>query len=410
MKNLWILNNYAQVPGGSGGTRHFSLAKHLQSQGWNTSIIAASIELFTGRQRLELGEKNRIENFEGIPFCWVRSTQYEGNGFGRMVNMLTYSVRVLFPSILGGLKKPDVIIGSSVHPFAAWSAAVLAKRFNVPFVFEVRDLWPQTLIDLGRLNSDSIVARLMRCLEKWLYKKADRIVVVLPKAHEYIVPLGISSEKIEYIPNGVEINDFPRQMPPQGTDEFILMYFGAHDLANGLECVLKAMAELKGKVLSKKIQLKLVGDGPLKKELQVLAEGLALENVEFSYPVPKSEVPFLASKADAFVFNLIDAPVFKYGISSNKLFDFLAASRPIIFSCDASNNPVEEAGAGITVAPGKPEALAAAIKEIVEMSYEKRVQKGSSGREYVEKFHSCEALASRLSIVLDEVILEHARN
>jgi glycosyltransferase involved in cell wall biosynthesis len=407
MKHVWILNHYAQEPGGAGGTRHFSLGQHLRAYGWAATIIAASVELNTGRQRLARKERTRYSLFESVPFLWVRTPGYTGNGIGRLVNMLAYSLRVLLPGTTARLKRPDVVVGSSVHPFAAWSGALLARRFGVPFVFEVRDLWPQTLVDMGKLKSTGVVTRLFRALEKWLYRQADRIVVLLPGASDYIVPLGIPAEKIVWIPNGVELDGYPVPDEPAAQPTFTLMYFGAHGQANGLDCVLRALVELQPEPDMRHVRLRMVGDGPLKSRLQQLALELHLDNVVFDPPVPKREIPSLAARADAFVFNLIDAPVFKFGVSSNKLFDFLAAARPIIFCCNASNNPVEEAGAGMTVPAGDPAAIAAAIRVIVHLAPAQRAEMGRAGRAYVEEHHAFSSLAAKFASTLDTVVAKH---
>jgi len=135
-----------------------------------------------------------------------------------------------------------------------------------------------------------------------------------------------------------------------------------------------------------------------------LVDELDLKSVVFFPPVPKSTIPGLAAEADAFIFNLLDAPVFRYGISSNKLFDFMAAARPILFCSDAVNNPVKDASAGITVQPGKPEELAHAIIELVETSYKKRKEMGMSGRQHVERLHGFDVLARKLADTLDRAI------
>ncbi|MDX9834265.1 MAG: glycosyltransferase family 4 protein [Desulfobulbus sp.] len=407
MKQVWMFNHYAQEPGGAGGTRHFSLAKHLRANGWAATIIAASVELNTGRQRLADKETTRYSMFDLVPFLWVRTPAYTGSGIGRLLNMLTYSLRVVLPSTTKSLEKPDVIVGSSVHPFAAWSGALLAKRFGVPFVFEVRDLWPQTLVDMGKLTPNGAVTRLFRALEKWLYRQADRIVVLLPKASDYIVPLGIPAERIVWIPNGVELSGYPVPDEPDARSVFTLMYFGAHGQANGLDCVLRAMAALLPDPDMRHVRLRMVGDGPLKPGLQQLARKLRLDNVVFDAPVPKRDIPPLAAQADAFVFNLIDAPVFKFGVSSNKLFDFLAAARPVIFCCNASNNPVEEASAGLTVPPGDPAAIASAIRTMVHLAPELRAEMGLAGRRYVEEHHSFSSLAVKFASTLEAVVAEH---
>ena len=235
--HVWILNHYAQEPTGAGGTRHFSLARHLPAHGWTASIIAASVEINTGRQRLQSGESFRLDEYAEVPFLWVQTPEHQGNGGGRLINMVSYSMRALLPKVTRPLARPDVVVGSSVHPLAAWTGAQLARRHRVPFVFEVRDLWPQTLIDLGKLKPRGLTARAMRGLELWLYRRASRIVTLLPHAARYMVPLGIPESKIVWIPNGVELDDFPQ--PPAATDgqTFSLMYFGAHGQANGLDCV-----------------------------------------------------------------------------------------------------------------------------------------------------------------------------
>jgi glycosyltransferase involved in cell wall biosynthesis len=404
MRHVWILNHYAQEPGGAGGTRHYSLARHLLKRGWTSSVIAASVELNTGRQRLRDGESSRLDDFDGVGFLWVRTPRYEGSGGGRILNMLAYAFRVLLPAVTRQLPQPDVVVGSSVHPLAAWSGAMLARRFGVPFIFEVRDLWPQTLIDMGRISPTSVAARLLRRLEAWLYQRADRIVVLLPLAAEYIAPLGIAREKIVWIPNGVELEGYPEPSPPQGRETFTVMYFGAHGEANGLDEVLRAMAQLKTMPQATRVRLRLIGGGPLKPTLQNLARELQLDSTEFEDPVAKRDIPMVAAEADAFIFNLVDAPVFKYGISSNKLFDFLAGARPIIFCCNSSNNPVAEAGAGITVPPGDAAALAHAIADLSEMPAALRAAMGRAGRRYVEMNHSFESLATRFGDTLDELM------
>lgn len=367
-------------------------------------MLAASVELNTGRQRLANHENTRLDTFVGVSFLWIKTPSYRGNGGGRMLNMLAYAFRVCLPSATSELARPDVVVGSSVHPFAAVSGAWLAKRHRVPFVFEVRDLWPQTLVDLGRLKDTGLMTCLLRGLELWLYRRADKIVVLLPKAVDYIAPLGIAADKVVWIPNGVELHGYDKPSPPAIRNEFTLMYFGAHGQANGLECVLGAMAELSKRPNMQHVRLRLIGDGPLKSALMAQASKLNLSTVFFEDPVPKAKIPQLASEADAFVICVKDLPkLYKYGISMNKLFDYLAGSRPIIMASAAANDPVQDAGAGFTVKPESSFELADAIEKLVKLSPDQRAAMGEAGRAYVEKNHSFSALALKFARVFEQL-------
>lgn len=406
MKQVWILNHYAQEPSGGGGTRHFHLAQHLGRNGWAATIIAASVDSVSGAQRLLKDENVRLEKIDNVPFLWVRTPVYSGNGGGRMFNMLAYLFRCLLKKTTQSLPRPDVVIGSSVHPFAALAGMLLARRFKVPFIFEVRDLWPQTLIDMGRLPEKSLITWLLRKLEILLYKESSRVITLLPFASEYIVPLGVSLDRIVWIPNGVDLSLFPgKEMPhQQNSKEFTLMYFGAHGQANGLENLLMALRIVEDKKIDVKITLRLIGEGPSKASLVSLAQELNLESVIFEPSVAKFQIPVVAAQADAFVIVVRDLPnLYKYGISMNKLFDYLAAERPIIIASAAANNPVEDAGCGFTVRPDNAPELANAIVEMVRLPIAERAQLAHAGREYVEKNHSFEKLASRLTTVLNDV-------
>lgn len=271
MKTVWIVNHYAEEPEGAGGGRHYSLARHLLGQGWKAFIVGASIEHLTGRQRLEQAEKARLEEHGGVPFLWLKTPSYSGNGLDRIRNMLTFCARALVPANLAGLERPDVIIGSSIHPFAAWAALRLARRHNVPFVFEVRDLWPQALIEMGRLKEKSPVAYFMRRLEKHLYNSAEKIIVLWPNAGDYIGALGIDRRKVLWLSNGIDLDEWPEWAPAPAKDDFTLMYFGAHGGANGLDNVIRAMSLVQASPQGARIRLRMVGDGPQKPALQELA-------------------------------------------------------------------------------------------------------------------------------------------
>lgn len=409
MRNVWILNHYSQEPGGPGGTRHFSLARHLGANSWKAWLIAASVEHNTGRQRLREDEAHRLEDVDGVSFLWLKTPVYTGNGLSRVRNMLAYTWRVLAGLPGRMLPRPDVVVGSTVHPLAAVAGLLLARRYRVPFVFEVRDLWPETLIDMGRLQRNSPVAKLMRLLERWLYANAAAIVTLLPRAADYIETLGIDRNKVVWIPNGADMADFPPLPAPTGGDGLTLMYLGSLGQANGVESIVQAMSRVKA-AGGTGIRLRIIGSGPRKQALEELARSLGVDDcVSFEAPVPKSQIPALAAQADAFVVNLLDLPLYRFGISLNKLFDYMAAGRPVVFAGNPVNNPVRDSGAGRCVPADDADAMARAIMELAALSPAERLTLGEAGRRHVQDNYDYAVLAARFAAMLDQVVHSHAQ-
>lgn len=404
---ILIINHYAIPPSQAGGTRHYSLAKELIARGHQVKIVAANFSHQTKNKVVQSGNEKVLEaDFNGVPFIYINVPAYKGNSPARLHNMLSFTRQLVSNKYFKTIESPDVILGSSPHPFAVWAAQRLATKWEVPFIFEVRDLWPQSLIDLGRVSSRHPAVKLMAVLEKHLYKHADKIITLLPGAHEYIRSIGINVDKVVYIPNGIDFSIYSQptdHLPKTNSDRFTVMYAGAHGVANGLDTIIKCAGILKGKY-GEKIIFQLVGDGPHKGYLKNMAAEMGLSNVQFINPVPKSQVPAMLSQADAFIMLLKDSPVFRWGISPNKLYDYLCASRPVIYGVNAFNNPVEEAGAGITVAPENPEELAAAVIKLYNMSEPDRKQMGLNGRKYIEENHDFRNLAIRLEETFLEVV------
>jgi glycosyltransferase involved in cell wall biosynthesis len=242
---------------------------------------------------------------------------------------------------------------------------------------------------------------ILKILEGFLYKKADKIITVLPKAHRYISEFGISKKKIVWIPNGVYIKRYGICSTSVKTseDRLTVMYLGAHGRANALDVVLRAAKIIQEKGIES-VKFCFVGDGPEKTTLKELSLALALKNTEFRDPVPKNFVPVLIKGADALMFNLENSAVFNYGISPNKLFEYMGAGKPVIFSCRAANNPVEEAKAGLTVPPCEPEKLANAIISFSSLDVKSRNRMGKNAREYASKYHDITKLAQKFHQVI----------
>jgi glycosyltransferase involved in cell wall biosynthesis len=273
----------------------------------------------------------------------------------------------------------------------------MARRLRAAFVLEVRDLWPESLVAAG--GSKGPAYHTLGAIARHLYRRSDRVIVLTRGVASHLEHRRVPREKLIYIPNGADTDAFIPHARPRGP--FTLIYAGAHGPANGLDTVLDA-AELLG---DEPIRLLLVGDGPSKSELRAKAERRELNNVQFLDPVPKVEMPALLSRANAGLMVLRNAPLFSYGVSPNKLFDYLAAGLPV-----ACNVPGEvatllrQSGAGEQARDSSAHALADAIMRIAMRSPRERERMGTSGREWVAREHSRAVLGKRLDRALRDVM------
>jgi glycosyltransferase involved in cell wall biosynthesis len=383
----------------SGGTRHYDFAKELTKRGHKVTIVASSFHYSKYQEMKEYGDREYLlESIDGIDFIWIKTPAYFGNGIGRVKNMLSYTFKVLKTMPELNLAKPDIIIGSSVHLFAVWAAYKLAQKYKTSFIMEVRDLWPQTLIDMGISKWHPFIL-LLGWLERYLYKKADKIISNLPYAYDYIGQF-VEREKFIWISNGVDLSNI-RYVPKERSEKFVISYTGAIGVANNLQILLDVAKKLQDK---KDIYFRVVGDGAEKEKLRKFVKENNLQNVSIENSVPKSEVSNILQNSDVLYFNLKDSPTFNYGISSNKLFDYMASGRVIIFSTNAKNNPIKDANAGYSIVPDDVEQLEKTILEIYNLANEERIKIGEKIRTYAEENYSIEILTDKLENLLkDEV-------
>jgi glycosyltransferase involved in cell wall biosynthesis len=407
-ESIWILNHYAITPDLAGGTRHFDLGKELVERGYEVVIFASGFD-HVSKKYTKVGSKEpfRVEELEGIRFVWLNTLPYHGNDWRRVANMLSYGLRVI--RVARHFQKPDVVIGSSMHPIAALAGWWLARRYRGRFIFEVRDLWPQTAIDMGAMKATGLSARLLYVWEKLMCERAEKVIVLMPNARQYYEGQGIASDKIHWIPNGVDLQRYHRfaALDPvteaglafeQRKDKFKVVYAGAHGSANGLDTIIEAAAVLVRK--GAPVHFILVGDGPERPALRAKATQLGCNNVTFLEPVPKTCIPALLRQADLLLLHIRRLGVHKYGASMNKLNDYLASGRPIIMAGATANDVVAEAQAGLTVPPGDAEALADGILRMLEMSKDQRERLGANGRAYVEEHHNISMLGEALAKLL----------
>ena len=393
--NIWIVNHYAMTPQLPGITRHFDFAKELVSRGHEVTVFASSFHHSKQEETKTYLKNKKIlkEDIEGVQYVWIKTPGYSDNGIRRVINMYVFaSLFYKNAPVLLQKNMPDVIVGSSLHLFGTLAAFWFAQKQQTPFVLEIRDLWPQTLIDMGMSKWHPFVL-LQGWIERYLYKHSKNIITLLPKSHLYIEKFGVDPEMITYIPNGVDLERFKGTKEKDFKEtELHVVYTGSIGRANNIETLIEAAQRLKK---YNEIKFIIAGDGPLRKPLEKRLVEYHLDNVEFLGSVPKNDIIHILKSADCLIFPLKDTPVFRFGISSNKLFDYMAAKKPIIFASNSINNPVKDAGGGLTIPPEDSKALADAILEIFNMGSVEREKMSENAYDYVEKNHAIPVLVDK---------------
>lgn len=407
---VWLINQFAIPPTEAGGTRHYALARQLRARGHDVRIVASNRHYAT-RQPLAVldGERYATQDVGGVPFLWIQAPATAAHPLARLYGMLVFAFNLYRTLRRDRFGQPDVIVGSSPSLFAAFAAERLAARYAVPFVLEVRDLWPQTIIDIGKVSARHPLVKGMELLERYLYRKARRIILLLPGAALHIAEKGGDPTRTMWIPNGVDLDGHQAPAAPDvERDTFTVLYAGAHGTANALDALVETARLVQHDPACAHVRFRFIGDGPDKARLQRLAQEQSLRNVTFEPPIPKARLFGTFHDADAFIVTLKASPnLYRYGISLNKLYDYLAAGRPIVFGTNSLNDPVQEAGAGVSVPPEDAQAMAAAVGELAHLPAAERQAMGQRGYRYVQRRHAFERLAVDLEAVLQQAVTTH---
>lgn len=406
--HIWIVNHYSSTESKDGtNARHAWLATNLESNGWTASLITASVSHPSGIQRLRGFRMKFFERGPHFDSLWVRVPAYSGNGLRRVLGMWIFASLILVPGFLKPLKKPDIVLGSTVHFFAAFSGLVLARRWKVPFVYEVRDVWPDTLVDLGKIKKGSVIARAMHFVSKFLAQRAALVVSPLPGVADYVSDLGARGVPSLWVPNGAERSLLLKVAPIPSTKPFVFMYLGSHGNTNELELLVDAFDHMCRLHPELKVRLRIIGDGPRKK---LLSERISqLESTHLISMEPRvTRTSALKASQDAHCMILTAKPlgVYRYGMSPNKLFDYLLSGRPVIMSEVDPTHPISSIGAGVEVPPNDIAQLADAMYRVSSLPKSEISRMGALGRKAAEGVYSYREQAKVLSRALNAVIAD----
>jgi len=398
--NVWWFSQYASTPDQQ-FTAQFDLAKRLVERGHRVTFFSAGFSHYRFEEiRLKTAEPWRIEECEGVRFVWIRTPPYTRNDWRRARNICVYAWRALRLA-RSRQETPDIVIGTTFHPLASLAACLTAASKRRPFVFEVKDLWPLTAVEFGRLSRRNPVALLLGRLEQSLARRASRIMTTLPGATKYYERLGIPPHKVVWIPNGLELSRYANLSPYSGdiSRPCTLLYAGGLVSANSLDTIVRTAHIEMGR--GSDVRFVFVGGGQDKPRLMAMARKLQLRNVEFRDAVPKSQLPRVMEEADALLLSMRNLPkLYRFGMSFNKLCDYAAAGRPILFAGNPSHNLVEEFQCGIVIPPEDPEALSMAIRHFLQMTRQQRAEMGRNGTRCARERFDMNMLAERLEGML----------
>ncbi len=395
-KVVWIINMTAGKPDSGWGERHFYFSKFWIKKGYDVKIISGSYNhLFHNQPTIDSNKKITLEKVEeGITFCWVKIPEYDGGSIFKLWSMIVFAFKVLFlkTKILG---KPEVILVSSMPIFPIISGWYLKKKFKAKkLLFEIRDLWPLTPMYLKGYSKWHPMILIMAWVEKFGYKKADKIVSLLPNAHSYINKISRDKSKFCWIPNGIDEtllikeqlpNSISKQIP---SNKFVIGYTGTMGMANALEYLIEASILLKN---NKDMHFVFVGDGYLKDKLREQVKGNT--NITFISKINKNQVQHMLTFFDICFVGRNKTPLFDYGVSSNKFFDYMLAKKVIISSSNKIKDPVELSGAGLIVEPENGKAIVDGIIKIYNYSAKEREEIAIKGYNYVKEYHNFKYLS-----------------
>ncbi|HSF82513.1 MAG TPA: glycosyltransferase family 4 protein [Anaerolineales bacterium] len=389
-----------------GGTRHHELSRYLGSRGQRVSVIASPISYLTGLAREEQRTKIAAEQAgEGVTVKRVYTYPAFHRSFAhRVISFLSFMLSSFFTGLRA--KQVDLIWGTSPPIFQGVTAWALARLKGVPFLFEVRDLWPAFAVAVGVLRQPTLV-RVSEWLESFLYSRADVVVVNSPGFIAHVQARG--AKKVALVPNGSDTlmfdpladgSEFRKAHGLQ--DKFVVLYAGAHGMSNDLGVLLEAAQMLKPR---EDILIVLLGAGKEKPSLIRQAESLNLDNVIFLPPVAKADMCQALAAADACIAILKPVEMYKT-VYPNKVFDYMAAGRPVILAIDGViREVVEESGAGIAVPPGDPGALRDAIISLADDRPAGKAM-GMRGRQQVEDNFDRAVLAEKMLATMQALVTE----
>jgi len=371
--NILYIDHYAGSDIHGMEFRPFYLAREWKKKGYNTTMVAADYSHLR-KVNPEISKDFEESNVEGINYCWIKTSRYQGNGVARIISMIQFVSKLKRRAKYMAEKyKPDVVICSSTYPFDTYAGQKIAKYAKAKLIHEVHDLWPLTPMELGGYSKNHPFIKVMAAAEKSAYRKSDCIVSILPNIKPYVDTLNVNTP-IVTVPNGVVSAD-TSSLPPanekikakidqlHSEGNFVVGYAGGISVSNAIMDLIKAAELLK----DKKIAFIIIGDGIEKESLLKYKEDNNLDKVYFFSSIKKQEIHNTLSEMDGLYIGSKKSRLYNYGMSANKIYDYMLVGKPIISALDTEHSPLHYSKVAFQAVAEDPESIAKIIEELVKL-------------------------------------------
>lgn len=347
-KTVWIISYFAGGPSYCPRIPDYLLAEYLNRNGYSSIVFAGSALHNSTQNFISDKSRSRSQDVDGVPFVYIRTRNYEGMK-GESLSFIDF-----YKNLKKEYKKypkPDLIIAAMPQPLSCLIGIKLAKKFKVPYITSIVDLWPLSIVEYAHMSRFNPAIVALYKYEKWVYKKSDQLVFTWEGAYDYIIDKKwdkkIPRSKFNYINIGVNLKTFYENRdkyivddPDLKTDKFVVMYCGSVRTANDIGTIVSCAELLSKKGYSDKIEFIIYGEGPDKDVLIQRCKDNNITNVKFKGFIDKKYIPYVLSQSDLNILNLLQAATQKYGNSSNKLFEYLATGNPVIANIDEGKYPI----------------------------------------------------------------------
>lgn len=393
------MNHYATSAVRDRAGRHYWFAKELKKRGYDVTIFCASTFLDNLNEIDTGGRKLAVKRDSGIASVYVKTVPSAGNGVGRIRNMCGFywNLKPAADAYASKYGKPDVIVASSVHPLTMVAGIQIAKRWKIPCICEIRDLWPEAIFSFGKAKETSILGQALIAGEHWIYKNADALIFTKEgdtdylKERKWTIGQGgdIDLEKCFYINNGVDVKDYRRKIQTEKIEDedlyngrFHVIYAGVIRPVNNVGKLLDCAKILKERGYDD-IQILIYGNGNEYEKLCKRVRQERICNVKMKGFVERRFIPYILSKSSINILNYSQSQYnWSRGNSSNKLFEYMASGKPVLSTVKMGYSIIEKYQCGMELGSDEPEDLANAIIRFYEMDrdeYKRLAQNAAKG-------------------------------